>query len=121
MNEINNPNQEYLIIQTDPAMDQKHPYRKLSIRAIENALKLSPNTFKLYMYIAKNAVGYEFALSPVAIKNMTGMSRDTYRKSKYELIQAKYLIPIGNNKYAFYQNPHLEHIEDGEESVISLK
>ena len=116
-----NPNQEVLIVTEDPVMDGSHPYRKLSLRAIENALSLSPNTFKLYMYIAKNAVGYKLALSPTAIKNMTGMSSDTYRKSKQELIDSKYLIPVSKRLYMFYQNPHLEAISSEEEAVISME
>lgn len=95
----------YAIIQEDPLMDKDHIYRKFSIQGIESALKLSPNAFKLYMYLAKNKQNYKLALSKAAIYNMTGMVKNTYKRAKQELIENGYLTIEGKHLYTFHQNP----------------
>lgn len=65
---------------------------------------LSPYGLVLYLYIAGNADGYNFALSQTAAEE-AGITKTTYHKYLNELIRKGYLIQRTGNVYDFYEVP----------------
>ncbi len=63
----------------------------------------------LYMYLAANADGFNLALSPVAVRQATGMPRSTYQDQFIKLIDKGYLVQESGNKYNFYETPQPSH------------
>lgn len=74
---------------------------------IDHALAvLSPNTFKLWTFFAKNSNGYEFALYRTNVMKCCKFGASTYTKSIQELVNLKYLIPTKDGRgYDFYDTP----------------
>lgn len=71
----------------------KAPFASIEDRFAEWAmLDLKGEAFKLWYYMAKNKNDYRYALSPRAVGNVTGMSRNTYNRAKAELVEKGYLI-----------------------------
>lgn len=84
----------------------KPPFGIFDNGALETAMQiLKPTTFKLWCYFNKNQIGYEFALSKVAVTKFCRMSNDSYHKGFKELLDAGYLVQTGNNTYDFYELP----------------
>lgn len=65
---------------------------------------LNPSAYLLYRYLCKNMDGYTFDLSPVAVKNYTGMGKSSYENAVKELIEKRFLIsnPTRKDAYDFY-------------------
>jgi len=63
--------------------------------------------FTLFMYLASNANGYRFALSPTAVENETGIKKDAYLSAVNVLIAKGYLVSKceGSNCFIFYEEP----------------
>lgn len=66
---------------------------------------LGAHALRLYLYLAANADGYRFALSPAAIQEEIGMPNSTYRDQFKILVNKGYLVETGGNSYAFYEIP----------------
>lgn len=62
---------------------------------------LSPSAFKVYIYFALNRSGFEFALSRSDVCDKTGISDGSYSRAIQELMEKRYLTPLGGNKYLF--------------------
>lgn len=90
---INKPNYEnnYLSIGNDEWVDASK--------------KLSPNSFKLYLYLASNKDGYKMALSKQAVMNLLDISKDSYIRGVKDLIEHQYLVNIKGNNYNFFTTP----------------
>lgn len=60
-----------------------------------------------YLYFASNKDGFELAVSPAAIRNITGMPESTCRDQIKKLINMRFLVPKkeGSNVYDFYERP----------------
>lgn len=97
------PNQK--VITTKGALHNKdNIYAMLNIEALNLAMSiLSPNTFKLWCYMAKNQNNYTFALSSADVCQMCNMSIGTYKKAVNELISNGYLVNTSGNSYDFYE------------------
>ena len=67
---------------------------------------LGAHALRLYLYLAANANGYTFALSPAAIQETIGMPRSTYHDQFRVLVSKGYLVHTGGNTFAFYEKPH---------------
>ncbi len=67
---------------------------------------LGAHALRLYLYLAANANGYTFALSPAAIQEAIGMPRSTYHDQFHVLVSKGYLVQTGGNTFAFYEMPH---------------
>lgn len=73
----------------------KAPFASIEDRFAEWAmLDLKGEAFKLWYYMAKNANGFQYSLSPRAVKNVTGMSRSTYDRARKELLEKGYMIQL---------------------------
>lgn len=109
------PEQRSLTIKGKEACDLDNKYCKINNDAMSAAMRdLKPNTFKLWLYFAKNQNKYTFWLSAVDVHNFTGMSRSTYHRAFDELVDKFYLIrdPEDTRHYDFYERPHDTGIRD---------
>ena len=80
------------IVKTDCNKD--NPYAVINLAALNKAIKLPPNTFKLWFYMAANQNGYEFGLSSKDACDKCKFSRTTYDSAVKELIEKQYLIEV---------------------------
>lgn len=60
------------------------------------------NTFGLYLYLAKNADGYNLDLSRRHVMDALGMSKDSYIRAVKELEDVGYLVKDVDGFYDFY-------------------
>ena len=74
-----------------------------------------PYAFILYLYLAANANGYSFALSPKAIEEATGLPRSTYYKKLALLKDKGYIVEGKGNTLHFYEVP--QERQEKEKSV----
>lgn len=69
------------------------------------ARDLSPHALRLYLYLADNADGYRFGLSPAAIRAAVGTPRSTYHDQFKVLLDKGYLVHRGGSSFDFYEVP----------------
>ena len=69
------------------------------------AKNLSAATFKVYLYLASNANGFDLALSPQAIEEQIGVSKSSYHRAIKELTDNGYITNFQGNIYNFYTKP----------------
>ena len=85
------PNQKQIIVARERP---KPPFTSIEESDMFNAMQsLSGSAFKLYMYMCSNKDGFQFALSPTAVKRKTGVSRNSYDRAVKSMLDAGYLIP----------------------------
>lgn len=73
-----------------------------------NAYKdLNATALALYLYLASNKEGYQFAFSPAAVEKELGMPSSTCKDQVKKLIDKGYLVlrKEGSNIYDFYETP----------------
>lgn len=73
--------------------------------------RFGPYALQLYLYLAKNAEGYTFALSPQAAENEAGITKTTFHKYINLFIAEGYLVQRGGNTYDFYESPRKQQEE----------
>ena len=66
---------------------------------------LSPYGLQLYLYLAGNADGYQFALSPEHAEQSAGIRRTTFYEYLRKLEICGYLVWKAGNVYDFYTSP----------------
>ena len=68
---------------------------------------LEPYGLQLYLYIAGNRDGFDFALSQEAAERDAGITKTTFHKYVKVLIEKGYLVPRkeNSNVYDFYEVP----------------
>ena len=68
---------------------------------------LEPYGLQLYLYIAGNRDGFDFALSQEAAEREAGIKKTSYHKYVKVLIEKGYLVPRkeNSNVYDFYEVP----------------
>ena len=99
------PNQNIVIVKKSPC---KNNFLQVNNEEWMQASKdcgKSFNAFKLWLYLAANEIGYEKALSPVAVEKVLDMKKTSYYDSIEKLREKGYLVDIGGNKLAFYTTP----------------
>ena len=100
------PNQKSVIIHKENC-DKEHIYSQFNRAAMEAAMKSmngrEASGFLLWCYLSLNQEGYELALSNVAVRETTGMSKDASDPAVRLLIEKGYLVQRSGNKYDFYQ------------------
>jgi hypothetical protein len=72
---------------------------------IEASKNLKPITFRLYLYIASNADGFNLALSRQDVMNKLGVTKNSYHTGVKELEEKGYIVPKQGNIYDFYISP----------------
>lgn len=94
------------INRTTPKVGDGNRFLQIYETSICEASKnLTPNGFKLYLYLATNKDGYNADYSPQAFANKYGVGIDSARRITQNLIDNGYLIHLGGNKYEFYETP----------------
>ena len=108
-NVVIHKNQKLVVIKK-PSYDGN--FIQIGIEEWQYAAKdLKPTTMLLYMYLAGNRDDFYLALSHAAVKEATGMSKNTYHRAVEELIEKNYLVKIdGKNNidyesYRFHTSP----------------
>lgn len=94
-------------------------YTAINLKALELAMSsLSPNAFKMWVYLAKNQNNYTFALSKVDTLKWCGFSKGTYTTVFRELEGKGFLVKAkeGSNHYDFYEIPK----EEEDQPVITI-
>lgn len=81
---------------------KKHPYVKLNIEDIQEAMKnLSGFDFELYVYLYMNQDDFTLDYSPGHLeKNYLG-SRKTWQTARSHLVEKGYLVDDGSNRFTF--------------------
>ena len=78
----------------------------------EAAKKLSPSTFKIYLYLAGNMNGFNLALSKQDIANKLGISSTRYYEAIKALKGHHYICDDGKNHLQFFVKPNPEYGRD---------
>ena len=86
-------------------------YTAINLNALQLAMSsLSPNAFKMWVYLGKNQNNYTFALSKVDTLKWCGFSQGTYSTVFKELKGKGYLVERqdGSKHFDFYEIPKEE-------------
>lgn len=79
-------------------------FARINNCAAETAMNLlTPSTFKLWFYLAKNQDNHTFALSCVAACRFCKISASTFHNGIKELEKIGYLVNTQGNHYNFYE------------------
>lgn len=118
------PNQLVIEILSDSRNGKEKPYTIITERErIFAGRLLNDGTVShiLYHYMAANAAGYRFALSPTAICNLYGISKRQYSNAIKKLKEAGYLVQkeIGSNVWCFLRIP-TKYVDTGMNAVNSV-
>ena len=102
------PNQNIIHINRDMPKDKEGDFLLVKKKNLVAAYK-DLNAFATYLWLtlAGNKDGYNFAFSPKAIHQLTGMPESTCKDQVKKLIAHGYLVPKseGSNVYDFYETP----------------
>lgn len=99
---MSHPNQKVVTVVKEKCSNTEF-YAKININALHKAMSnLKTNSFKLWIYFAKNQPYHTFELS-CADCNQWGIKSDAYHSAVKDLINKGYLINIGGNEYTFYE------------------
>lgn len=98
---MTSPNQKLLVV----SKEEQGKHTIIQLKALERASRdLQGETFKLWLYLAKNQNGYELALSMVDAISWGIGSKSSYYRAIKELEKKGYLQKSGN-RYIFYELP----------------
>ena len=115
------PNQRTAIIHREkPTSD----FLQIKKDNLFNAYKLlNASGLVVYLYFAANKDGFELAVSPAAIRSVTGMPESTCRDQIKKLIDFRFLVPKseGSSIFDFYEQPHPEEEKQTAEEPASGK
>lgn len=98
---ITSPNQKLLVV----SKEEQGKHTILQLNALERASRaLQGETFKLWLYLAKNQNGYKLALSMADAISWGVGSKSSYYRAVKELEEKGYLQKSGSS-YIFYELP----------------
>ena len=102
------PNQKWIEINRENVKGAKTNNRPYLVAYHDNlitAMKvLTPAAFKIYVYLLFNTDGFNLVFSPEHIHQITGLCKDTIRKSLNLLEQRGYIECEDFHKYHFYES-----------------
>lgn len=99
------PNQKVVTIHKKKGSADQPFLQLINSEWQQAAKELTGAEFKLYIYLAANADGFELALSRKDVINCTGISDDAYDRAIKSLIQKGYLVNSHSNRYEFNTSP----------------
>ena len=77
----------------------------INVGVLEKAMSnLDGVALKLWLYLVKNQSGFEFGLSNKACESF-GITKSSYYRAIDKLIEDGYLVPVGEDKLLFYEEP----------------
>lgn len=97
------PNQKIIIIHKD--RPQSNFLQISNEHWMEFNKRYGPFALQVYLYLAKNADGFNLALSQTAAEEEAGIKRTTFHKYIDLLIREGYLVQRSGNIYDFYETP----------------
>ena len=103
MPNITYPNQRVIKINRESAKSDFLGIKNENWQAA--ARDLGAHALMLYMYLAANADGFNLALSPVAVRQATGMPRSTYQDQFKKLMDKGYIVQESGNVFKFFEKP----------------
>lgn len=78
-------------------------YTIINLEALERASReLQGESFKLWLYLAKNQNGYRFALSMIDALSWGIGSKSSYHRAVKELESKGYIQKLSNEQYIFF-------------------
>ena len=105
------PNQKRVSIHKEKC-DKQHLYAVINLEALEAAARdLPKNSFKLWVYLAKNNDGFELAMGNKAVFESFGIKKDAYDDAVEDLREKGYLVQVKGNIYEFHEVP-VEKVEE---------
>ena len=99
------PNQKTIVVHKDKVVSDFLQINNAEWMEVNK--KFGPYALQLYLYIAKNADGYKFALSPAAAREEAGIKKTSYNNYLKLLETAGYIVKRSGNTYDFYTTPHI--------------
>ena len=109
------PNQKTIIVHKDKVVSDFLQINNSEWMEVNK--KFGPYALQLYLYIAKNADGYKFALSPAAAREEAGIKKTSYNNYLKLLETAGYIVKRSGNTYDFYTTPHITERQVDEEAI----
>lgn len=101
-------NQKTIVKGIETKKDAAHPYVKLSIDSVQDAMKeLKGYEFQLYMLLYMNQKDFKLDFSPSYLEKTYGGTRKTWSAARKVLEEKGYLVANGN-KDTFYERPMRE-------------
>lgn len=99
--------QKVITVKKAPA-DKNNKYCVINQEALHKAMKALHKCaagLPLWMYIAENQNGYQFALSSTHFMNLTGFGKDAYNSAVKALMDNGYIVPVEGTKqqYIFFE------------------
>jgi hypothetical protein len=110
---VTHENQKVVTTTKDAGVDgKKRPFATINIDALASAMALlKTSTFKVWIYLAKNANNYTFALSCVDVCRFCKVSAKSFHVAIQELIEVGYLVHTEGTHYNFYETlPEPENV-----------
>ena len=108
------PNQKVVTVHKNKGSADQPFLQLINSEWQQAAKELTGVEFKLYIYIAANADGFEFALSRKDVMNCTGISEIAYENGIKSLIKKGYLFHTHGNNFDFNSSPKKYGIEDSD-------
>ena len=104
------PNQFLITFAPEPKTDANHPYHKVNVDALQNAMNdlKKPGSLKLWLYLTMHSNIDAFGLSKKACEEW-GLKKDAYYAAQEELEEKGYLKKLGKDKFEFTQIPVVIH------------
>lgn len=100
------PNQFKVVRKSDLPKDAEHPYGKVNLEAVQQAMhELCDYEFKLYLILSMNKVDYVWNLTPDYLVDNWGGCDASWRRAREGLLKKKYLVNKGNYMLEFYETP----------------
>lgn len=101
-------NQKTIVKGIETKKDAAHPYVKLSIDSVQDAMKeLKGYEFQLYMLLYMNQKDFKLDFSPSYLEKTYGGTRKTWSTARKVLEEKGYLV-VNGNKDTFYERPMRE-------------
>ena len=98
----NNPNQKTIKI-TKENCDKHNKYTMINLDALQMAMRdLTNAQFKVWLFLAKNADGYDLELSPAEAAYYWGIKKNTMQETIRLFTKRGYLIPV-NGSHTYFE------------------
>lgn len=94
MNYIKLASNQRLVKIDKAASNKTNPYAIFNLSALQRAMSLKPNTFKLWCYLNANQHGYEMPFAREKYLEWAGVTKNTYLAAWKDLIDKGYIIHV---------------------------
>ena len=100
-------NQIVITMGAKPIMDESHPYTRMNIDAMQQAMMcLKEAGLKMWLYLSKNQSGFDLKLSRAECEKW-GIKKGSYYNGITDLKENGYLVQVDGNQQQFNEVPIL--------------